>query len=893
MTMPAPRPLLTRLFLRSWIRAPMLTATSILGVAAGTGMFLAMSSANLRVLHSLDEASAPARTLISPGDALAPRQVWRSPTGRIDRVALDACLVFASQGIECRGVLTFTTDRVWKKAGPPVRVIAVDGGVAAIAAPVVTRDLMARAYELNFAPVSVFDGSPEPFVLIDHADAEKYFPRGSRDAGGNRGDIVTGFDFIEASAPDRNPGEANEIFALIEENFRGQKFQSGPGPVRARPDEEVENRRNMTASYRLNLSVLGLMSILVASLLLRNTAALQMLLRRPPVAVLRQLGATRSQVLGLVLLEQTLIAIIGSAVGVAGGILLEEAVSAQVLATVRNLYTQTTPSARRDLLGPATLAAAAGCFIYLLSSLAMLRDLLLVQPKDLSAREFEGRERPRKKNAVPAGIWMRLVAALASIAILVAAPWIPPLDLRSVGLASASGRLVPVFGYFAALAIFILAFASSRALAWTISRLLTSLTRGGIATTFPALAISSRRNLRARRKPEAAVATLATGLALVTGITVMVDGFRTSLMRWLDHSFTAEVVALPRHSIGQESRPRLPGAMHDQLKSTMGVQTDCVLLDDGQITGSAGGASIKVAGIDDALPADHADPIEILPELFPKNPSTPLSDLADSRELIRSVIAGNDKFLASEALARRLRLSPGDEVTIAVNAAGESRPMSGTVAAIVRDYSSELGLLFMGKSAYEAATGLDGCHSLRIYTRGIPANEFATKLNSQLPGVAATLDISSSQSLKANALAVFEQTFKVTGILTLLAATLGGIALVVQIAQATASRRLEWLALRRLGTSWQGMARLVAADVFLSIAAGVILGTACGWILGWLLVSIVNRQAFGWTILMGGPQSVDKTIAFSAFYGAILWGSGVMIGWWTMRPGAKWNVRRE
>jgi putative ABC transport system permease protein len=293
------------------------------------------------------------------------------------------------------------------------------------------------------------------------------------------------------------------------------------------------------------------------------------------------------------------------------------------------------------------------------------------------------------------------------------------------------------------------------------------------------------------------------------------------------------------------------------------------------------------------LPADHADPIEILPEFFKKNSATPVSDLPESRELIRSVIAGNDKFLASEALARRLRLSPGDEVTIAVSAAGGSRSMSGTVAAIVRDYSSELGFLFMGKSTYEAATGLDGCHSLRIYTRGIPANEFATKLNAQLPSVAAALDISSSQSLKANALAVFEQTFKVTGILTFLAATLGGIALVVQIAQATASRRLEWLALRRLGTSWQGMARLVAADVFLSIAAGVILGTACGWILGWLLVTIVNRQAFGWTILMGGPQSVGKTIAFSAFYGAILWGSGVLIGWWTMRPGAKWNVRRE
>ena len=856
-------PLLTRIFLRGWLRAPLLTGTSILGVAAGTAMFLAMSSANLRVLRSLEDASTPARSLISPGDASTPARTWRSPVGRIDPARLDACEAWLSQGIECRGVLTFMSDLVWnetrEKAGAPVRIIAVAGGYAALAAPVVTRDLLSQPGALKIKPVSILDGSPEPFILIDHADATKYLPA-----------ATAGFDFIEASAPGWNAADATVIFDAIEERFGADARM-----IRAQPDQEIENRRNMTASYRLNLSILGLMSIMVASLLLRNTAALQMLLRRPSVAVLRQLGARRSQILMLVLLEQSLVALAGAVAGVAGGIALEETVSAQVLATVRNLYTQTTPGQHRELLAPAVAAAAAGCVIYLASSLTMLRDLLSVQPRDLSSREFEVRETSRRGS--------RLVAAALAAMVLVVAPWVPPLDLRALGLASTAGRLVPVFGYVAALAIFVLAFASSRAIAWTMARVISTLTRGRAATTFPALAISSRRSLRARRKPEAAVATLATGLALVTGITIMVDGFRTSLTRWLDHSFTAEAVALPRHPVGQESRPRLPGPMHEELKSSMSVQTDCVLLDDGQINA----APVKIAAIDDALPDGHEDPIEILPGFFAAEPGV------SHRDLIKSVMASNDKFLASEALARRFHLSPGDTIRVTLGAAPEALPVSGTVVAIVRDYSSELGLLFMGKRFWEAATGLDGCHSLRIYTGGRSPGEFISELGQRAPAVAAALEISSSNALKSNALAVFEQTFQVTGILTLLAAILGGIALVVQIAQATASRRLEWLALRRLGTSWQGMARLVAADVFLSIAAGVFLGDLCGWLLGWLLVDIINRQAFGWTILMGGPQTLAKIAAFSAFYGAILWGCGVMIGWWTMRPGARWNVRRE
>lgn len=139
----------------------------------------------------------------------------------------------------------------------------------------------------------------------------------------------------------------------------------------------------------------------------------------------------------------------------------------------------------------------------------------------------------------------------------------------------------------------------------------------------------------------------------------------------------------------------------------------------------------------------------------------------------------------------------------------------------------------------------------------------------------------------------FEQTFKVTGLLTILAAILGGVALIVQIAQSSAGRRLEWLALRRLGSSWTRLTQLLAADVLISVLAGLALGLVCGGIMAWLLVVVINRQAFGWSIAMPGIYDLATAGLFAVAYAAALWLAGVIMSWWTMRPGKAWEVLRE
>jgi putative ABC transport system permease protein len=853
-------------------------------------MLLAMGSANLRVLRSLEQGSGQAPSFWNPrpqnvsnsGPRLevAQRQrIWRARNGPVTTEDFNKCMEFLPRGVECLGLTMRQTREVWRPDASPgdlpeVTLLALTGIPLEIVTPIISPGLVQHAKYLKDQPVATFHDpnlvgarQEDRFLVIDHEDSG-----------------FTGYGTLQATVSEEiSPELATRLLDAVEKTFRGDL-------IRVDPESELETRKNMTASYRLNLSILGLMSVLVSGLLLRNTAALQMILRRPLVAVLRQTGASRNTIIRLVLAEQILVALTGCVAGVIGGIFLEQAVSYQVLKTVRSLYTPDVGSgegfALKNLLWPVLSAAGAGILVYLASSFAMLRGLVQTEPRNLAAREFEGRERQTDIRRVRRAWLVRLSGAVFSCVILAAAPFIRPIVIPGT-----ANLQVPLYGYIAAFAVIIIAFSVAGATSLITTRLLLLVVPAKRAHLMPALAISVRRNLQARRRPEAAVATLATGLALVTGISLMVDGFRESFTAWLDRSFTAEVVALPVETRSNETRPRLSGRDHDVLRKVMNVQSDCVLLEDGSVRVAALhtiSAPVKLAAIDDSMPEGYPLPLEAI--------SWPGSNDLNTAAILQRVLLSDDRFLVSEALARKMSLRVGDRVEVSSKslvAGKESSPISGIIAGVVRDYSSELGYVFIGKPAWERKTGMDGCHSLRIYTRGEATSAFSSRLLQKLPDVASKLNVQSSASLKKMATGTFEQTFKVSGLLTILAAILGGIALIVQIAQSAADRRYEWLALRRLGASWGRMTLLLAADVGISVLAGLILGLFCGGIIGWLLIVVINRQAFGWSIAIPGPSALASTITLALIYAATLWLAGVAMSWWTMRPGKSWEVTRE
>ena len=841
--------LLTTLLLRPTLRRPLLLIASLVGVAAGTAILCALNLANERALRSFEVSAAGL-----PGEeaAATPQLQLRSPRGRIPVAQLDRCLAWLPHGVRCRGVLRDTL-RVLPAQAPSnpsaaameeIVLIGVDGDLIAAGAPLFSSALLPDHLNLRLPDGRVlqpatFIPAAEPLVVLDFPDAwelaQAQLPPAERPQ--------PGYDYLEVRAP------TPQLLAQVEASFTF--------PLRrTTATQQLESQKALTATYRFNLRVLGLVSILIGALLLRNVAALYGLLKRPVLMVLRQLGASRRLVLGLLLVEQAVLGLIGGGLGLLLGVRLERAVSQRVLQTVSDLYVKTAAAQSELSSTAAILTVAAGLGIFLLAGAQTTWQLGRAQPAALRRRAATA---PRVTRWVVA---RTLLLVFAAAGVIAAAPYVRPVQVLWLSGAAAPQ---PLMGYLAAAAVFVLSYVLAGPVEFLTARAATALTAGERARRVPALAISARRSLRSGGRGQAAVTTLAGGLGLVLGIELMVDGFRESLESWISTVFQSDWVSDVRVLQGTETRPRLSESDLQVLRSFPGLAgVDCMLRGDGV----SGGRPVRVAGVDNWQAPGQKPPLVALQTL----PGL-------TAESAQSLMQRDERYaMISEPLAEKHGKAPGDVLSLDL---GAGAPLVLTVVAVTREYSTELGYVYLARRAFAQRLGLSGCHALRFYARpdltAAARARLPAELAEQHPELGQRVRLIPNAKVRTAALKTFEQTFAVTAILTALSAALGGLSLLVQVIQSVAERTPELLSLRRLGLSRLGLLRLCAMDVLLAVVSGVVLGIMSGVLLGFILCFAINKQAFGWSVAFLTAASVRHMLVLAAGLGAALWIVGAVL----------------
>jgi putative ABC transport system permease protein len=124
----------------------------------------------------------------------------------------------------------------------------------------------------------------------------------------------------------------------------------------------------MLAAFHLHLAALSWVALVVGLFLVYNTATINVLARREEVGILRALGVTRRQVLGLFLAEAVVLGVIGTALGVGLGRLLADWAVGITGATVSTLYIATAAAPPALTLAHAVLALAIGVPLSLLAA---------------------------------------------------------------------------------------------------------------------------------------------------------------------------------------------------------------------------------------------------------------------------------------------------------------------------------------------------------------------------------------------------------------------------------------------------------------------------------------------------------------------------------------------
>ncbi|MEX3017256.1 FtsX-like permease family protein [Gymnodinialimonas hymeniacidonis] len=311
--------------------------------------------------------------------------------------------------------------------------------------------------------------------------------------------------------------------------------------------------------------------------------------------------------------------------------------------------------------------------------------------------------------------------------------------------------------------------------------------------------------------PGLSLALMALLLALSAniGVSTMVGSFRSTFIGWLDQRLASELYVTA-------ADPTEAAMLMDAIRPDVDAILPIVSADQRLF-----GRPAQVFGV-----VDHPTYREAWPLL---------SQSIDPWDQL----ASGNAVLINEQLARRENLAPGDTLPISEGL---------LIVGIYSDYGNPNGQAIMSLTRFSET--YPEAQSFRFAIRIDPgdAPAMATRLRAEfgLPTDAVT----NQSQVKAFSIEVFDQTFIVTGALNILTLGVAGIALL------TSLLTLANLRLPQLAPLWAiGTSRATLAKVELARALGLAILTflfalPVGLALAWVLLALVNVEAFGWRLPM-------------------------------------------
>ncbi len=578
----------------------------------------------------------------------------------------------------------------------------------------------------------------------------------------------------------------------------------GPGVRVATPEQRVAEASGLLDAFRLNLTALSLVSLFVGGFLVYGSTRAALVRRREEFGLLRSIGATRGQVLGLLVAEAAMLGAAGTALGIPLGWLAARAELRGVSATVQNLYLL--EGIDGVSLGPGlvALASALGILGALIGALPPAVDLSRRDPRSLLASLTLEDRASRASGPL-------FLAAFGAVALGAVAYQVLATRHAWAGFALALGTLV---------ALPLAAPLSVRVLA-------------GIGRTRRFSLVYGARTLALHLQSSAvAVGALAVAVAMLTGITVMVGSFRDTVVGWLDATLRADVyVTTPTWSRARGEATLSPGVL-SRLQGTGGVRRVDWLR---QTFTRVDGRRVSIVGIRSEVP-DGERRVHLLS--------------GEAAPALRR-LATEGAALLSEPLARKSGVWDGGTLRIATPSGEAALPVAG----VYYDYGSEAGTALVDLHTFARLFG-DGppANAALFLEPGVDPEVTVDALRAALAGEAVV--VRSNRALRGEVLSIFEQTFAVTRLLEIMGLLVAVAGVVLTLLVAAQERRAEVALYRALGAT-RRQAFLVFAGKGVGIAVlGTLLGLAGGAALSFILVRLVNRDFFGWTLELHWPAGV-------------------------------------
>lgn len=606
--------------------------------------------------------------------------------------------------------------------------------------------------------------------------------------------------------------------------------------------------RELAQAFRINLTAMSLLALLISAFLIYNTQTFSVLRRIEVLDTLLLVGVTRDRIFAVVILEALLVGLLGTLLGILAGFWLAQALIGQVAQTVSDHFFAVAVTT----VEPRPLALVAVFWLGLgLSAVAALGpawEAARGRGMGASGRVALEQRAGRLANVlVFGGIILMLVGAV----------------IAAIGAWGLVGGFVALF-----LLIFGFLLWLPKALTWSLGLL----TRGWLGRSakrlrlfpgwlesfsqwlrpFPDWLRSFPKRLRffsgwLRSFPQwlrpfpgwlgrmagrgleqslsrsgPAVVALTLALAAAIGVSVLVGSFRVSVSEWLGYTLTSDLYIVSAQPASVRGGAALPGAWlatvgnWDEVSSVSAATTHDVVSDRGMI---------KLFVL-----YPHEDWLEWL------------NLVAGTREGLGPRLRSQDAVLMTEGFAAHQGLRTGDSVTLTTP--------TGTrvfqIAAVYRDYSYPTGAVLMHADRYYG-TEIPAVQSIGLRAAdGIAIADLESQLAAWLREQPLPALLTKPGTIAEESMAIFDRTFAITHLLRVITLLVAFVAILSALVALQMERAREYAILRTVGLWPVAVGKLVflqaaALGLFAALAA-IPLGLG----MGWMLIEVINREAFGW-----------------------------------------------
>lgn len=584
----------------------------------------------------------------------------------------------------------------------------------------------------------------------------------------------------------------------VEEFRRNLAATLPPGVIAVAPQVERDRAVTVTRAYRVNLNMLALVALWTGAFLVFSTQSLSVLRRRKALALLRALGVTRGQLQRALIGEGAAMGAVGAVFGVVAGVLIAAGILRLLNDDVGKGGMHVVGTSLRAAPGSLFAFFAIGTLVAAVGAWMPARSAAHQAP----ARALKGGDDDYggiAKSAAWSGVLLLVGGAIIAC--------LPPI------------HNLPIFGYAA---VAMLLFGAILLVPTLTVSVLRKAPRSGRVVFDTAIA-QLRENVGLSTL---SLASIIVSFSLMVAMAIMVYSFRVSFEEWLGKVLPADIqlrvpfgndtAYMPPEA--QAKLAALPASERTEFRRTRQIQLDAA-----------------------------REPVTLIArDLLPGR-------IAEQLPLLRTASAapppGISPAWISEALEDLYGYRPGQTMVVTLG----GRPRRFFVAGIWRDYARNTGTIVIDRAAYSAATGDRNATEASIWLRpgADPAAAVAAvRASFSRPDA---FEVMTSTVVRERSLQIFDRAFAITYALEAIAVLIGLTGVSFAASSTALARRAEFGMLRHVGMLRRQVVGLLATEGILLSIFGVIYGLALGGLLSLVLVYVINRQSFNWSIDLAVP----------------------------------------